>query len=103
VKPLFHAALAAVTIASTMAAATNVFGGNALTEWFPIKEWGRCAELARTGLVFEIRNSDGLSLFAECSTLIPEAPWDWQSPPIEFRAVPQLPAERSMPLPEAGK
>jgi len=102
VRPLSRIAAATVAIVSTMAAATNVSGGNALTEWFPISDWRRCAELARPGLIFEIRNSDGLSLFAACSPSVPKAPWDWKSPPLEFRAVAETPAERSAPIPEAG-
>jgi hypothetical protein len=68
-------------------------------EWIPIDEWARCIELSRPGIIFEIRNADGLSLFTPCIVPPPDAPFDWKLPPLEFRAVPETPAERSDPIP----
>lgn len=70
-----------------------------MSEWLAIMEWQRCQELARPGIVFEIRNADGLSLFSPCTPEVPEAPWDWKTPPLEFRPVPETPPERSTPIP----
>lgn len=68
-------------------------------EWLAIIDWQRCEELARPGIVFEIRNADGLSLFTPCTAELPDVPWDWKTPPLEFRAVAEMPAERSSPIP----
>jgi len=94
---------AGVAIAVAIGAATNQSGGTVLTEWYPIAEWDRCGELARPGFVFEIRNADGLSLFTGCSAAIPPAPWDWKTPPLEFRVVPETPPERSTPIPDVAR
>jgi len=79
-----------------LAAAT---GDNGLTDWLPMQDWRRCAQLARPGLIFEIRNAEGLSLFAECSDAPPAAPWDWKSPAVEFRPVQEPKPRHSSPLP----
>ncbi len=92
--------LAGAALATATGAMTLDSGGKALTEWLSISEWSRCGELARPGFVFEIRNADGLSLFAPCSPAVPQAPWDWKSAPVEFRVVPETPAERSPPIPK---
>jgi hypothetical protein len=68
-------------------------------EWLAIEQWARCAEMARPGIVFEIRNAEGLTLLTPCVTLVPTKPFDWRSPGIEFRAVAELPPVRSNPLP----
>jgi hypothetical protein len=91
--------LAVLLPAAAGAAPPAEKGVQSVSEWLPIADWGRCAELARQGVVFEIRNRDGLSLFAECAEAVPAAPWDWTSPPVEFRAVIEPPAERSTPIP----
>jgi hypothetical protein len=68
-------------------------------EWIAIEQWQRCVELARPGIVFEIRNTSGNSMFTECVTPLPAAPFDWQTPPVAFRAVPETPPPHSDPLP----
>jgi hypothetical protein len=68
-------------------------------EWIDIAEWERCRELERPGIIFEIRNPEGLSLFTPCVTPLPEMPFDWTLPPTEFRAIPEPPPEHSDPLP----
>ena len=66
----------------------------------PIDEWVRCTELARPGIVFELRNDQGQSLFTPCVQPAPTPPFDWQVPPTEFRAVPEPQPSRSDPLPK---
>jgi hypothetical protein len=31
----------------------------AMSEWMDMEQWQQCADMARPGIVFEIRNSDG--------------------------------------------
>lgn len=91
--------LAALALFGGAVLAGPSHGENAMSEWMPIGEWRRCAELARPGITFEIRNAEGMSLFTPCTDAVPKAPWDWKSPPSEFRAIAEAPAERSEPLP----
>lgn len=67
--------------------------------WMPIEDWWRCAQLERPGMVFEIRNAEGQSLFTHCVQPAPAAPFDWKVPAIEFRMVPETPPQHSDPLP----
>lgn len=69
-------------------------------EWIAIAEWHRCLEMARPGIVFEIRNGEGLSMFTPCVQPLPAAPFDWKLPPLEFRAVAEQAPEHSEPIPE---
>lgn len=71
-----------------------------MNEWIAIAEWDRCRELTRPGIIFEIRNADGLSLFTPCVIPLPTPPFDWTSPPLEFRPVEEPLPQRSEPLPE---
>jgi hypothetical protein len=73
--------------------------GDIVGEWMAIALWQNCAELARPGIVFEVRNAHGQSLLTPCVQPLPAAPFDWISPATEFRAVPEKPPERSAPLP----
>lgn len=73
--------------------------GDIVGEWMAIALWQNCAELARPGIVFEVRNAHGQSLLTPCVQPLPATPFDWKSPAKEFRAVPEMPAERSSPLP----
>jgi hypothetical protein len=73
-----------------------------MNEWIAIEQWERCRELARPGIVFEIRNAEGLSLFTPCVIPLPPMPFDWASPPVAFRAVEEPPPEHSGPAPEPG-
>lgn len=73
-----------------------------MAEWIAIDQWQRCAEMARPGIVFEVRNADKLSLFTSCVMPLPDMPFDWQSPAVEFRPVAELPPRPSAPLPEPG-
>ena len=71
-----------------------------MSEWISIGDWARCRDLERPGIVFEIRNADDLRLLTPCTALPPDAPFDWLSPPLEFRPVAEAPPEHSSPLPE---
>ena len=68
-------------------------------EWIAIALWQQCAQMAKPGVVFEVRNADGQSLLTPCVRLPPAAPFDWKSPPKEFRAVSEPAPERSSPIP----
>jgi hypothetical protein len=68
-------------------------------EWLAIEEWAKCAEMARPGIVFEVRNAEGLTLLTPCTAARPPTPFDWRTPGIEFRAVVEAPPQRSAPLP----
>jgi len=71
-----------------------------MSEWIDIAEWDRCRELERPGIIFEIRNAEGLSLFTPCVQPLPDLPFDWKLPALEFRPVEETPPEHSAPLPE---
>ena len=73
-----------------------------MVEWLAIEQWQRCVEMARPGIIFEIRNAEGLSLFTPCGAL-PPPPFDWKSPPLRFRVVAEKPAIHSAPMPTPPK
>jgi len=52
-----------------------------------------------TEIVFEIRNADGRTMLTPCVRPLPPAPFDWRSPPLQFRAVAEPQPERSAPIP----
>ena len=68
-------------------------------EWLAISQWHECQRLARPGLIFEIRNSEGQSLFTPCVVKLPAMPFDWKSPPVMFRAIETPKPQRSTPMP----
>jgi hypothetical protein len=70
-----------------------------MSEWIAIEQWQRCLEMTRPGIVFEMRNAEGLSLFTPCVSYVPQQPFDWTSPPTEFRAVIELTPQHSTPIP----
>lgn len=49
--------------------------------------------------MFEIRNEAGQSLLTPCVKPLPTMPFDWKSPPVQFRAVTEPRPERSTPIP----
>ena len=69
-------------------------------EWMDIEHWPECARIERPGIVFELRNKDGQSLFTPCVVPVPDPPFDWASPPQEFRAVAEEEPMHSTPLPK---
>jgi hypothetical protein len=68
-------------------------------EWMAIAQWHECERLKRPGIVFEIQNAEGLSLFTQCTPAVPQVPFDWRSPPVRFRAVVQERPRHSEPIP----
>ena len=56
-------------------------------EWMAIAQWHECEKMARPGIIFELRNSEGQSLFTPCVAQLPPTPFDWKSPPVMFRAI----------------
>ncbi len=73
-----------------------------MVDWTAIDQWERCVDMARPGIIFEVRNADGLSMFTPCVIPLPQVPFDWKSPAVEFRPVPQAPPQHSTPLPRAN-
>lgn len=74
-----------------------------MSEWMAIAQWEKCRELARPGVIFEISNADGKSLFTLCVMPLPPVPFDWKSPPLRFRAIAEPVPQRSSPLPTPSK
>jgi len=72
-------------------------------EWISIAQWERCRELARPGIIFEISNAEGQSLFTQCVEPLPAVPFDWKSQPVRFRAIPEPAPQRSGPMPKPRK
>lgn len=70
-----------------------------MSEWMAIAQWEKCRELARPGIIFEISNAEGKSLFTPCVMPLPPMPFDWKAPPLRFRAMPEATPERSAPIP----
>jgi hypothetical protein len=70
-----------------------------MSEWISIAQWRDCAQMARPGIVFEIRNAKGQTMLAPCVQPLPEAPFDWSSPPLQFRPVAEPKPEHSAPIP----
>ena len=68
-------------------------------EWVAIEHWPDCVRMERPGIVFEMRNADGQSLVTSCVIPLPEAPFDWRSPALEFRPIPAEPPRHSAPIP----
>ena len=71
-----------------------------VADWVDISKWHECAAMERPGVVFELRNSEGQSLFAPCSPDLPALPFDWKSPPVVFRAVVTQKPQHSGPMPK---
>ena len=70
-------------------------------EWIAMEDWPDCRRLECPGIVFELRNRDGQSLFTPCVQSLPDLPFDWLAPPEKFRAVAEPEPVHSAPLPEA--
>jgi len=70
-----------------------------MAEWIAIAQWKDCVQMARPGIIFEVRNAEGQSLFTPCVNPLPPMPFDWKSPPLMFRAIPEPAAQRSTPIP----
>ena len=70
-----------------------------MSEWMAIVHWQQCERMSRPGIVFELQNAEGLSLFTPCTPALPATPFDWKSAPVRFRSIEQAPARHSDPLP----
>jgi hypothetical protein len=70
-----------------------------MSEWMAISQWQDCANLARPGIVFEIRNADNQVLVTPCVQPLPAMPQNWASPAVQFRAIAEPKPEHSAPLP----
>jgi hypothetical protein len=70
-----------------------------MSEWMAMAQWAECRAMEKPGIVFEIQNAAGQSLFTRCVVPLPPPPFDWKSPPMRFRTVKEAPAERSTPIP----
>jgi hypothetical protein len=72
-----------------------------MSDWIDIAQWDECHDLARPGIVFEIRNAEEQSMITRCTAAVPAAPFDWKSAPLKFRAIVELPPQHSQPIPRA--
>jgi hypothetical protein len=72
-----------------------------MSDWIDITQWDHCQEMARPGIVFEIRNADEQSMITNCTVTVPAAPFDWKSAPVKFRAIVEVPPQHSQPIPRA--
>jgi hypothetical protein len=70
-----------------------------MTDWIAIAQWHECERIARPGLIFEIQNAEGRSLLTPCVVPLPPMPFDWQSKPVRFRAIPEQVPRHSEPIP----
>jgi hypothetical protein len=73
-----------------------------MSEWIPMDRWAECNQLQRPGIIFELQNAVGQSVFTTCLPA-PYVPGDWKSAPIRFRAIAEPKPERSLPIPEPAK
>ena len=71
-----------------------------MSDWMNIDQWQRCPDMARPGIVFELRNADGQSIITPCTAAIPTIPHDWKSAPVRFRAIVEPAPRHSTPMPK---
>jgi hypothetical protein len=55
--------------------------------WFTISHWKNCPNLMQQGKTFELQNSEGQSMWSECTPQVPLKPFGWYSEPVRFRLV----------------
>jgi hypothetical protein len=70
-----------------------------MSEWMAIAQWQECQKMARPGIIFELKNAEGQSLFTPCIAQLPATPFGWKSPPVMFRAVVAPKPQHSTPMP----
>lgn len=70
-----------------------------VTAWMPIAQWNDSRALAKPGVVFEIQNADGETMLTSYVVPMPAAPFDWKSPPLQFRVVVEPAPRHSDPIP----
>jgi hypothetical protein len=74
-----------------------------MSEWMDMSRWPDCRKLERPGIVFELRNAAGQTLWTPCTASPPPLPVGWTSPPIRFRAVAERKPTHSAPLPPPAR
>lgn len=67
-------------------------------EWIDFSHWEECKAMERPGYVFEVMNTEEQRMVTPC-TIPLEVPFDWSSPPVMFRVVPESVPRHSEPLP----
>jgi hypothetical protein len=77
----------------------TTLGYEPMSDWMDIDQWQRCSDMARPGIVFEIRNAEGLSMITPCTAVVPAPPFDWKSAPVRFRAIVEPTPRHSTPMP----
>jgi hypothetical protein len=70
-----------------------------MSEWMTIALWSACADLAGADVLVELRNDEGLTLTTPWTASLPPLPFDWASPPAEFRIALEVPPTHSTPIP----
>jgi hypothetical protein len=70
-----------------------------ITEWMDIARCHECEKMARPGIIFELKNSEGQTLFTPCVAELPPTPFGWKSAPAMFRAVSAPVPQHSTPMP----
>lgn len=70
-----------------------------MSDWVDFTLWKDCARMERPGFVFEVRNREGRTLLTTC-TIPLNLPFDWTSPPVQFRLVEAPKPHRSNPVPK---
>ena len=93
------AADVALKPASSTTVKARVNESHAQSDWVAIAQWQQCPAMERPGIVFEIQNAAGQSMFTQCVVPMPPPPFVWASPPVRFRAVTEQPPEHSTPIP----
>ena len=76
--------------------------GRDMGEWISIERWQECHQLERPGIIFEISNAEGKSIFTPCTVPLPPVPFHWKSAAVRFRAIPEPPPQHSSPAPSKG-
>jgi hypothetical protein len=69
-----------------------------MVEWIDFERWPECPSMERPGFVFEVTNAEQQTLLTECVVPL-EVPFDWRSPPLKFRLVPEPEPRHSDPIP----
>jgi hypothetical protein len=74
--------------------------GTAFGPWFTMSHWDKCAHLMQQGSVFELQSAEGQVMLSECTSRVPQKPFDWHSDPVRFRLVKEPIPKHSPPTPD---
>ena len=69
-----------------------------MSDWIDFSQWQDCARMERPGFAFEVRNGEGQTLITPCTVPL-QLPFDWTSPPGQFRLVAIPRPRHSQPIP----